>query len=176
MQGEKEYKVPSGFREGVGIKHGVDILVLRKDGTVKFELYKGDLGDRPDRDPEGDVITQEGIASIAALILNDVAQEDYDWIAIGTGTTAASSTQTALVNETHREAGTGSRVTTVITNDTAQLVSTFSGYGGTESIAEIGVFNAASGGTMLFRQTFTPLPLDWDAGDTFVATCKVRVS
>ncbi|MEM2849045.1 MAG: hypothetical protein QXI36_02075, partial [Candidatus Bathyarchaeia archaeon] len=86
--------------------------------------------------------------------------------------------QTALVTEIKRKAGTGSRVTTTVTNDTHQLVVTFSaadGLSGTSAVAESGEFNALTGGTMLDRQTFSVLNINWDAGDTLQVTWKVQV-
>ncbi|GAI28320.1 unnamed protein product, partial [marine sediment metagenome] len=81
-----------------------------------------------------------------------------------------------LVAETHRVAGTGTRVETAVANDTAQLVVTFSGFAGTEAVTEIGEFNADTGGDMAMRQTFAALNVDWDEGDSIVMTVKVQVS
>jgi len=182
------------FKERLGIKHGVDIVVLRKDGSIKDERHYGDIKDgikRKIKDPFFivlwkrlitkqcvmiDGITNAGKAAVAALILKDVAEDDFDWLAIGTGVTAFNATQTALVAETHRVAGTGTRVETAVANDTAQLVVTFSGFSGTEAVTEIGEFNAAAVGDMLMRQTFAALNVDWDAGDSIVMTVKVQVS
>jgi len=108
--------------------------------------------------------------------LADVAEDDFDYLAIGTGTTAFNASDTSLESETHREAGTGTRGTTSVTNDTAQLVVTFSGYSGSEAVTEIGMFNDASAGDMLMRQTFSALNVDWDAGDSIQMTVKVQVS
>ena len=119
-------------------------------------------------------LTNDGFASVAGLLLTDVGGTASDYVAIGTNTGTFAATQTVLLTETHREAGTGTRVTTTVTNDTAQLVRTFSGYSGTEAVAESGVFNASSGGTMLCRQTFTVLNADWTGGDTLQTTWKIQ--
>ena len=126
-----------------------------------------------DKDQVENVITKAGIAAAAALLLADVAEDAFDYIAIGTGTTAASSSDTTMETETHREAAAGSRTTDTITNDTAHLEHTFSGYSGTESITEAGALNAASGGDLLNRQVFTAKNVDWDAGDTL--TIKIDI-
>lgn len=73
------------------------------------------------------------------------------YIAIGTGTTAAAVAQTALVTEAARAAATyahttGTKVLTFTT--------TFAAGAGTGAITEAGVFNAATGGTMLDRVVF----------------------
>lgn len=181
------------FREKVGLKHGVDLVVRGKDGTIKEERHYGDIKDgvkRKIRDGlftrlfkklsgkpiDSDMVMNAGKAAVAGLILTDVAVNDYDYLAIGTGTTAPAATQTTLVTETHRVAGTGTRVMTAVANDTAQLVVTFSGFAGTEAVTEIGMFNAAAAGDMLMRQTFTALNVDWDKGDLIQATVKVQVA
>lgn len=182
------------FKEKVGIKHGVDIVVRRKDGSIKDERHYGNIKDGIKRKKKDSIftilwkklvtkqcvmidgITNAGKATVAGLILKDVSVNDFDWLAIGTGTTPFDAAQTALVAETHRVAGTGTRVETAVANDTAQLVVTFSGFSGTEAVTEIGEFNADDGGDMGMRQTFTALGVDWDAGDSIVMTVKIQVS
>ena len=142
---EKKMKEPMGMRDRV-------ILTVRdKEGKVKQEY---DSGWRENG------LTNAGFAEVAGLITLDVGGTAFDYIAIGTGTTAFDPTQTALVTEIKRKAGTGSRVTTTVTNDTHQLVTTFSsadGLTGTSAVTESGEFNASTGGTMLDRQTFSAL-------------------
>lgn len=181
------------YKEKVGLKHGIDIVLKRKDGSIKEERHYGDIKDgvkRIIRDGfftrlikrlrgqvcNQDLITEDGFAAVAGLILTDVAVNDFDYLAIGTGAVAADPGDSALGAETHRVAGTGTRVTTGSANDTAQLVVTFSGFAGTEAVTEIGEFNDSPGGDMLMRQVFTALNVDWDAGDSIVMTVKVQVS
>lgn len=124
-------------------------------------------------------ITSAGMASIAGLILTDVGDVAYDYVAIGSDNTTPSVSDTALGNEIKRKAGIGTRVTTTYTNDTAKLVATFSsadGLSGNSTIWEVGMFNQSTGGTMLFRQVFSSADnLNWDAGDTYEVTLKVQV-
>lgn len=182
------------FKEKIGIKHGVDIILKRKDGSIKDERHYGDIKDGVKRKIKDSIftilwkklitkqcvmidgITNAGKAAVAGLILTDVAVNDFDYLAIGTGVTAFNAAQTTLVAETHRVAGTGTRVLTAVANDTAQLVVTFSGFAGTEAVTEIGEFNAAAAGDMLMRQTFAALNVDWDEGDSIVMTVKVQAS
>ena len=155
--------------EPQGMTDRVTLRVFSKDGKLKQEYDSG-------WSPNG--ITNVGFAEVAGLILLDVGGTAFDYIAIGTGTTAFDPTQTALVSEVIRKAGTGSKTTTSVTDDTAQLVTTFSSadtLSGTHAITESGVFNAASGGTMLCRQTFSALNIDWDAGDTLQVTWKIQI-
>lgn len=181
------------FREKVGLRHSVDIIVRRKDGSIKDERHYGDIKDgvkRKIRDGfftrlikkfsgkpiDSDMVMNAGKAAVAGLILTDVSVNDYGYLAIGTGTTAPAATQTTLVTETHRAVGTGTRVTITVTNDTAQLVATFSGFSGTEAVTEIGMFNAAAVGDMAMRQTFAVLNVDWDKGDSIENTVKIQVT
>lgn len=155
--------------EPQGMADRITLKVFTKDGKLKQEFDSG-------WSPNG--ITNVGFAEVAGLILLDVGGTAFDYIAIGTGTTSFDPTQTSLVSEVKRKAGTGSRTTTSVTNDTAQLVTTFSsadGLSGSHSITESGVFNASSGGTMLCRQTFSALNIDWDAGDTLQVTWKIQI-
>jgi hypothetical protein len=155
--------------EQYGMRDRIILTVRDKDGKVKQEYDSG---------WSKNGITNAGFAEVAGLILTDVGGTAFDYIAIGTGTTAFAPTQTALVTEIKRKAGTGSRVTTTVTNDTAQLVVTFSSadtLSGTSAVTESGVFNASTGGTMLCRQVFSALNINWDAGDTLQVTWKIQV-
>ena len=133
-------------------------------------------------------MTNIGFAQTAAWILHDIDADhvtyaNCDWLGIGTGTTAAAPTDVGLEIQKSRLVGTGTRVTTTVTNDTAQLVVTFSkandaGLTGTMAITEVGMFWASGTGTgvMLLRQVYTPADnCNWDAGDTLQVTVKVQV-
>jgi len=129
------------------------------------------------------VITNAGLAEVAGLINSDQAGSltAFDYIAIGTGTTAASASDTQLEAEIVGSGGerrggadvTGTRVTTTVTNDTSQWVTTFS-FTGSFAVTESGVFNQASGGTMLSRQTFSAINVA--SGDSLQITWKVQCS
>ena len=122
------------------------------------------------------VVTNAGKAEVAALIGSDTSGSatPFDYIAIGTGTTSESASDTALANEQQRAAATGSRVTVNVTNDTLQLVKDAFTFDGNYAITESGVFNASSGGTMLCRKTFDAINVTAD--DTLKVTWKITVS
>ncbi len=155
-------------------KDWMEAVVFDKDGNIKQSHYGEDL------------ITSAGKAAIPALILKDVTSvSGYDFIAIGSGATAASTGDTALEAEADRAGGTGTRVTTTVTNDTAQLVYVFSSGNpgglngtstGTQAIEESGLFSELTGGVLLCRQTFNALNIDWDGGDSLSITWKVQVT
>jgi len=155
--------------ENMGMSDRIIVIVRDKDGNIKQVHDSG---------WSRNGITYAGFAEIAGLMLTDVGGTPFDYVAIGTGTTAFDPSQTALASELIRKAGTGTRVTTTVTNDTAQLVAVFSsgdGLSGTSSITESGVFNASTGGVMLCRQVFTAVNVNWDAGDTLQITWKIQV-
>lgn len=133
-----------------------------------------------------DLITSAGKAAVANMLISGTTDiSGFSHIVIGSGDTAASTGDTALENEYKRAAASLSRITTSATNDTTQLVFTFSSgnpsglYGtstGSQAIDESGVINEVSGGTLLCRQTFSDLNLDWDGGDSLQITWKIQVS
>lgn len=124
------------------------------------------------------LVTNAGLALIAGRINGSGSPAAATYIAVGTGTTAAAATDTALVTETTtsglaRAVGTVSLVTTTVTNDTAQVTKSFS-VTGTVAVTESGVLNAASAGTLLCRQVFTAINVA--SGDTLDITWKVQAS
>lgn len=94
---------------------------------------------------------------IGSLIKSTSRPNPLSHVAIGTGTTASAVSQTTLVNETNRGAGTwtwssGSKTFTI---SCAFARGTVSG-----NISEGGVFNASTGGSMFDRCVFTnPIPV-----------------
>jgi len=117
-------------------------------------------------------VTNAGKAAIAGLVGNTGSITAFTYLAYGNSTTAFAATQTALVGtESQREAATVSRVTTTVTNDTLQLTKTFS-VTTTETAGEGGIFNGASGGTMLARVVFSP-SRSMASGDSLAYTHKV---
>jgi hypothetical protein len=119
-------------------------------------------------------ITNTGMAEAAGLLGTDTTsgRTAFDYIGVGTGSTTFAATQTDLITPVERIAGTGTRVTTTVTNDTLQLVATHTA-GGSETITEAGVFNASSSGVMLSRLVFTGRILD--VGETLTVTYKIQV-
>lgn len=117
------------------------------------------------------MIMNAGLAELANLAGGVSAPVAFTYAAYGTGTTAAAATQTALVTENQRAAATVTRTTTTAANDTTQWAKTFS-ITTTETIAEVGIFNDASAGTMLARTVLSPTRAVV-SGDSFTITYKV---
>lgn len=123
------------------------------------------------------LITNAGLAYCAST---STALNELKYIAVGSGTTAAAATDTALETEISasgmaRALGTQSNITTTVTNDTYQVTYEFTNSsGGDVTVTEYGLLSAASGGTLGARvvqsaQTIT-------AGSTLGVTWKIALS
>ena len=123
------------------------------------------------------LIPTAGKAGVASRINGDGSEAAFTYLAVGTGTTAADAANTTLEAEIvdsglARASATASRVTTDVTNDTAQLVKSWS-VSGTKAVTECGALNAASTGTLLGRQVFSAINVV--SGDTLQVTYKFDV-
>jgi len=124
------------------------------------------------------LVTNAGFAGVASRINGSGAEAAFTYIAVGTGATAAAAADTTLGTELaasglSRAAGSASRVTTTQTNDTAQLVVTFT-VSGTAAVTESGVLNAASVGVLLCRQVFSAINVV--SGDSLQITWKIKAA
>lgn len=124
------------------------------------------------------LVVSAGKAGVASRINGSGAEAAFTYLAVGTGTTAAAAGDTTLEAEIvdsglARAAATCTRVTTSVTNDTAQLDKTFS-VTGTKAVTEAGALNAASTGTLLGRQVFSAVNVV--NGDSLQITYKFQVS
>jgi|TARA_R100001530_G_scaffold127734_1_gene97054 hypothetical protein len=150
---------------------------LSLKGVFNIKHFRG--GRLLDEMVVNNTITNAGIAGVAGLI-NAVGTSTYTYMALGSSATAAVVADTALAAEItsgslDRIAATATRVTTTVTNDTDQLVKTWSSTA-TQAVQEVGVFDTSteSAGTMISRATFTAKNLV--SGDTLQVTHKIVVS
>lgn len=135
------------------------ILVTAPDGSVKYEETVKNL------------VVNTGKAFIASR-MKDATATAMSHMAIGTGTTAAAATDTALVNESARVALAS---TTVTANAIAYVANFPAGTPATlTAITEAGLFNASTGGTMLCRTVFAAV--NKDVNDTMSITWTVTIS
>lgn len=123
------------------------------------------------------LVVNAGMAGVASRINGAGGEAAFTFIAIGTGTVAPAAGDTTLGTEITtgggaRAAATASRVTTDVTNDTAQLVLTYN-FTASFAVTESGAFNAASVGVMLARQTFSAINVA--NGDSLQVTWKFDV-
>lgn len=132
------------------------------------------------------LITDAGRAAVASRINGSGGAAAFTSIGQGTGITAANAADTALqtgvkadgtgdggVHALATASVTASRVTTTVTNDTAQLVGTVSETA-TIAVTESGVFNADTSGTLLCHQVFTAVNVV--SGDSLQFTWKIKAA
>lgn len=102
---------------------------------------------------KNNLIVQVGKNFLASAVINSSASP-FVGMAIGTGTTAASTSDTTLQTEVARAAFTSSSVSTNVVS----LSNTYAAGTGTGAITEAGIFNnASSGGTMLSHVVFSAI-------------------
>ena len=118
------------------------------------------------------LIVDAGKAEVAKLIGAGLGGTSFSHIAIGSGTTAAASTDTALEVEVARMTATITNITTTITNDTVRFEATYNATAAV-TITEYGIFNAATGGTMLSRRVENAINLN--NGDSLTILWDIQV-
>ncbi len=138
-------------------------------GHVLVELYGPD-GDLKDTREVGNLVVDTGKAHIADALSSSPGQSAMSHMAIGTGSTSPVAGNTALGTEIDRNALTSR---TDSTNVVTYVGNWAAGDGTNAAIAEAGIFNAASTGTMLARATFTAI--NKGASDTLAITWTVTV-
>lgn len=128
------------------------------------------------------IIVQEGRQQAAGL-LNGATTARFTYIAIGTSTTAVTSTDTTLGTEITTTSGgalrasaTCTRTSGTLANDTMQNLKmwTFTTESTGYSIGESGVFASSSSGPMLCHQVFSAISVV--GNDTLTVTWKVLTS
>ena len=106
-------------------------------------------------------ITNASLAEISGLVGNTGSKTAFTYLAVGTGTTAAAAGDTTLETEItdsglERAAATVSQQTTTQTNDTLQLLKSWTATGA-KAVTEVGALNASSSGTLLGHQVFSAI-------------------
>jgi len=115
-----------------------------------------------------------GKAAVADLVGGVTGAAVFDYLAVGTGTTAVAAGDTTLETEvaasglSRAQDSSPTRTTTNVTNDTLVLNYTFT-VTGSVTIGEAGVFNASSGGTLLARTVLSPTK-GVSSGDSYTLT------
>jgi len=180
----------------IGLKHNVSYQLRDKNGELKFLFQENILGRvllrfglQPPQIPflfgtfvkekkVENLVTDAGKAGVAARIIDNTTEAAFDYVAIGTGTTAAAAGDTALESEITTGGGertqdaSPTRETTDVTNDTSVVDVTFN-FTSSFAVTESGLLNAASGGTLLARQVFSAINVE--NGDTLTITWKVDI-
>ena len=145
------------FTESVNVKGNLEVILL--DETGKQKDYR----------KVNNLVVAVGKDVIASrLVGNALAVMSH--MAVGSSSTAAATSQTALGTELGRVAlDSTSRATNTIT-----YVATFPAGTGTGSITEAGILNAGATGNMLCRTVFGVVTKA--SGDTVVITWNVTVA
>ena len=143
---------------------------LKIKGHLNVKLYdeKGNLKNEVDKD---NVITTVGKTYLANWLTAATQSTAFmQYMGLGTGTSAASASDTAL------ETPLATRVAGTLTNSTNtwQNQTTFAPGINTGAVSEAGLFSASTGGTMMARQTFATI--NKLAGDTIVFTWTITLS
>lgn len=126
----------------------VRLIAHHKDGTLKWDT--GFMRNTS---------TTASLSERSGLLGNTGSKTAFTYLAVGTDSTAESGAHTALQAEItdtglERASATVSQETTTETNDTLQLLKVWTATGA-KTVEEVGVFNAASAGTMLARKLTT---------------------
>jgi len=150
----------------IGISGKMTFTVRDKDGKVKDTRIIKNL------------IVDAGLAGMASRCNGSGSEAAFTYLAVGTGTTAANASDTALGTEITdsglaRTSATCTRTTTTKTNDTAKLDHTWS-VTGTKAVTEAGALNAGSSGTLLGRQVFSAINVA--NGDSLQLTYEFAMS
>ena len=146
------------FSGSVSLQGQLHILVKDEENNIKQDLTVPNL------------VVDAGLTFIASRMAG-TSSGVMSYMAVGSGSTAASSGQTDLVSII------GSRVSltsgTASTN-TMTYIATFGAGVSTGAITEAGVFNASSSGTMLCRSVFSTI--NKAAGDSMTITWTITLS
>ena len=102
--------------------------------------------------------------------MKDTTATAMSHMAIGSGSTAAAASDTALGNQLGRVALTS----TTVSNAVVTYVASFPAGTGTGAVTEAGILNASSSGTMLCRTVFSVV--NKGASDSMTVTWTVTVS
>ena len=102
--------------------------------------------------------------------MKDATATAMSHMAIGSGSTAAAASDTALGNQLGRVALTS----TTVSNAVVTYVASFPAGTGTGAVTEAAILNASSGGTMLCRSVFSVV--NKGAQDSMTVTWTVTVS
>lgn len=135
----------------------VNVVVRGEDGRVSQNFTVPNL------------VVDTGLNYISSR-MKDATATVMSHMAVGTGTTAAASGDTALETESARVALDSSTVT----GASISYVATYPAGTGTGALTEAGILNASSAGTLLCRTLFSVI--NKGAADTMTVTWTITIS
>lgn len=145
------------FTESVNVKGNLEVVLLDENGVQK------------DYRKVNNLVVAVGKDVIASRLLGN-SLPVMSHMAVGSSSTAAATSQTALGGELGRVA----LDSATRSSNTLTYVATFGAGTGTGSLAEAGILNASSSGNLLCRTVFSTVTKA--AGDTIVITWNVTVA
>ena len=110
---------------------------------------------------------------VADALSSSPGEAAMSHMAIGTSSTAASTSDTALVSQLDRNALTSRTQGTGAADNDVIYVGDWAAADGTGAITEAGILNSSSGGTLLARQVFSVI--NKGASDTLKITWTVSI-
>lgn len=146
------------IKDTLKLKGELTIVVKDKDGKVK-ETRK-----------EKNLVVNAGLTYICSRMTSTAASA-MTHMAVGSGTTAPSGSQTDLVSILGVREPLDSSTSS---SNTVTYTSSFEAGEGTGAVTEAGIFNASTGGTMLCRTTFPVV--NKGANDTMAITWTITLS
>lgn len=140
-------------------------------GHWEMKLFGPD-GKLKQREAGQNVITTNGKEFLARYLTSaaTTSTNTLRFIAIGTGSTPESASDTALGGELARASGS----VTYTSGAIYEVAATFAAGTGTGAIAEYGLLNTSTGGTLFSRDTETVI--NKGAGDELQVTTKITLS
>lgn len=145
------------MNDGLKLRGDVALVLRDKDGNVKDERNIRNL------------IVNTGLNFICDRMKNDETAMTH--MALGSGSTAAAASDTSLGSQL------GSRETLdsdTVSSNTITYTSSFEAGDATGAVTEAGIFNAASGGTMLCRTVFAVV--NKSADDSLSVTWQITLT
>ena len=167
MLGSGIFAGPSTKQESMALRGFVDIMVYDQSGHLKDERHY-DNG-----------ITNVGFEVIADRIADHstFVGNQANYIGLGTGSTAFAATQTALVSELAGGSyarGHSTDATYTAGTKSFAVTATFGPGVATGALTESGLFDAATTGNMVARQTFSTINVG--ASDSITITWTITLS
>ena len=149
------------INENLKLSGQLNIVLKDKAGNIKDEREVKNL------------VVNKGLEYIASR-MKDASKSVMSHMGLGSGTTAAAASQTDLVTLLGSREALDSTTISGSNNEKVVYVSAFEAGDATGAVTEAGIFNAASGGTMLCRTTFSVV--NKEADDTMSVTWTITIN
>jgi hypothetical protein len=145
---------------------------LKLSGQLSIVL-KDKAGNIKDQVEVKNLVVNAGLAYIASR-MTGTSKSVMSHMALGSGTTAAAAGQTDLVSVLGSREALDSTTISGTNDEKVVYVSSFEAGDATGAVTEAGIFNAATGGDMLCRTTFSVV--NKAADDTMSVTWTITLS